>query len=184
MDAVYFLQLAEYNAWANGRIYAAAAELSDGERKAERPSFFGSIHATLNHILAGDRLWLARLMGGEHGIVRLDQQLYVDFEELRAARLTEDERLIAVVASFDESDLAGRLSYRNMAGEEKRLPIAQVLGHMFNHQTHHRGQIHGLISATSVAPPFPDLIHLNWDESAARRPEGRLEDRTIGRLFL
>ena len=169
MNVAYFRQMARYNAWANGRIYAAAAELSDAERKAKRPSFFGSIHATMNHIMVGDRVWLSRLADGPHGIASLDQELYADFEGLRAARVTEDERLIAIVDRYEEADLAGKLRYRNMAGEEKSLPMAQVLGHLFNHQTHHRGQIHGLFSATSVAPPSLDMIHLSWEEPAVRR---------------
>src|SRR5712692_7640106 len=123
MNVGYFRQLAQYNAWANGRIYTAAAELSDAERKARRPSFFGSIHATLNHILVGDRIWLSRLTGKPHGIGALDQELYADFEELRAARVSEDERLSAVVDSYAEADLAQRLNYRSMAGEEKSLPM-------------------------------------------------------------
>ena len=169
MNAGYFRQLAQYNAWANGRIYTAAAELSDRERKVKRPSFFGSIHATLNHILVGDRVWLSRLTGKPHGIAALDQELYADFEELHAARVSEDERLSAIVDSYAEADIAQRLNYRSMAGEEKSLPMVQVLGHVFNHQTHHRGQIHGLLSATNVAPPSLDMIHLVWEESAVRR---------------
>jgi uncharacterized damage-inducible protein DinB len=169
MNVAYFHQLAQYNAWANGRIYTAAAELSDTERKARRPSFFGSIHATLNHILVGDRIWLSRLVGRPHGIGALDQELYGDFEELRAARVTEDERLIAIVDSYDDGDLKGTLDYRNTAGQEKSTPLVQVLAHLFNHQTHHRGQIHGLLSATSVAPPSLDMIQLAWESPAARR---------------
>ena len=169
MNVGYFRQLADYNAWANGRIYTAAAELSDGERKAKRPSFFGSIHATLNHILVGDRIWLSRLTGRPHGIAALDQELYADFDELRAARVTEDERLSAIVDSYDEADLARHLSYRNMAGEDKCLPMVQVLGHLFNHQTHHRGQIHGLLSATNVAPPSLDMVHQTWETPADGR---------------
>lgn len=169
MNVACFRQLARYNAWANGRIYTAAAELSDAERKARRPSFFGSIHATLNHILVGDRIWLSRLTAGPHGIAALDQEIYADFEELRAARLTEDERLTAIVESYDEADLARKLTYRNMAGEDKCIPMVQVLGHLFNHQTHHRGQIHGLLSATSVAPPSLDMIQLEWEGTAVRR---------------
>src|SRR5438552_5436059 len=169
MKVGYFRPMAHYNAWANGRIYAAAAELSDTERKARRPSFFGSLHATLNHILVGDRIWLSRLTGKPHGIAALDQELYADFEDLRAARVSEDERLGAVIDSYAEADLAKDLSYRNMAGEEKSLPMAQVLGHIFNHQTHHRGQVHGLLSATLVAPPSLDMVHLTWAESPPRR---------------
>ena len=91
-----FANWPDYNAWANERIYAAAAELSDAERKAKRPSFFGSIHATLNHILVGDRVWLSppdgqapggRIVSKPDEITGLDQELYADFDALRAARV-------------------------------------------------------------------------------------------------
>jgi uncharacterized damage-inducible protein DinB len=160
MDIVYFRQLAQYNAWANWRVYEACAQLSDAERKAPRPCFFGSIHRTLNHILVGDRLWLSRLTAGDSGVTSLDQELYSDFAELRAARIREDERLIGVIGGYDE---AGSLSYRSMEGEAKRVPLVHVLGHIFNHQTHHRGQVHALLSGTPAAPPSLDLISLNWE---------------------
>ena len=163
MDIVYFRQLAQYNAWANWRIYEACAQLSDSERKAPRPCFFGSIHRTLNHILVGDRLWLSRLTASDSGVTSLDQELYGDFAELRAARIREDERLIGVICRYDEAELERSLSYRSMEGEAKRVPLAQVLGHVFNHQTHHRGQVHALLTGTPVAPPSLDLISLNWE---------------------
>jgi uncharacterized damage-inducible protein DinB len=175
MHSVYFRQLAQYNAWANWRIYEASAQLSDAERKAARPCFFGSIHRTLNHILVGDRVWLSRLTARESGITSLDQELYSDFGELRAARVTEDERLIGVVGSYDEAELAGFLSYRSMEGEDKRVPLVQVLGHVFNHQTHHRGQVHALLSATAAAPPSLDLILLGWDPDWGRSGADRLK---------
>jgi uncharacterized damage-inducible protein DinB len=163
MHIVYFRQLAQYNAWANWRVYEACAQLSDAERKAARPCFFGSIHQTLNHILVGDRLWLSRLTAGASGITSLDQELYGDFAELRAARIREDERLIGILDRYEEVEMAGFLSYRSMEGEAKRVPLVQVLGHVFNHQTHHRGQVHALLSGTPVAPPSLDLIALNWE---------------------
>ena len=172
MHSLYFRQLAQYNAWANWRLYEACAQLTDGERKTPRPCFFGSIHRTLNHILVGDRVWLSRLTVRESGITSLDQELYSDFDELRAARVTEDERLIGVIGGYEEAELAGVLCYRNMAGEDKRTPMVQVLGHVFNHQTHHRGQVHALLSGTSVAPPSLDLIYLGWDPDLARRDLG------------
>ena len=163
MHIVYFRQLAQYNAWANWRVYEACAQLSDAERKAPRPCFFGSIHRTLNHILVGDRVWLSRLTAGKRDIVSLDQELYSDFAELRAARIREDERLIGVLDRYDEAETAGFLSYNSMDGAAQRVPMVQVLGHIFNHQTHHRGQVHALLSGTPVAPPSLDLISLNWE---------------------
>ncbi len=170
MDAAYFRHLARYNAWANERIYAAAAGLSDQERKAKRPSFFGSIHATLNHILVGDRVWLSRLTARPGGplvskppeITGLNQELHENFDELRAARIAEDVRIAEVIARYSDADLAGTLDYANMAGEERHTPLVQVLAHLFNHQTHHRGQVHGLLSATRVAPPSLDMILMSW----------------------
>jgi uncharacterized damage-inducible protein DinB len=164
VNAAYFGELARYNAWANERLYASCGELADAERKAPRPAFFGSIHRTLNHLLVGDRVWLSRLVGEAHGIASLDQELYEDFSGLRAARGREDRRLITVVAGYDEAKLAGELAYRNMAGEDKRTPLLQLFGHMFNHQTHHRGQVHGMLSGTSVAPPPLDLLYMPWKE--------------------
>ena len=83
MHIVYFRQLAQYNAWANWRVYEACTRLPDAERKAARACFFGSIHQTLNHILVGDRLWLSRLTAGASGITSLDQELYGDFADLQ-----------------------------------------------------------------------------------------------------
>jgi uncharacterized damage-inducible protein DinB len=170
MNAAYFRQLARYNAWANERIYAAAAELSDAERKAERPSFFGSIHATLNHILVGDRVWMWRLNATPGGplpnrppeIKALNQELYENFDELRAERFREDRRIADHIAGYKDTDLGRRLNYTNMAGEERHTPMAQVLAHFFNHQTHHRGQVHGLLSHTRIAPPSLDMILMSW----------------------
>ena len=170
MDAAYFRQLANYNTWANERIYAAAAELSDQERKAKRPSFFGSIHATLNHILVGDRVWLWRLTAKPGTplpnrppeITGLNQELYENFDELRAARVKEDARIGDVIGRYGDADLARKLDYANMAGEERHTPMVQVLAHFFNHQTHHRGQVHGLLSHTRVPPPSLDMILMSW----------------------
>ena len=163
MEAAYFHRLGRYNAWANERLYAACAALSDEDRKRGRPSFFGSIHRTLNHILVGDRVWLSRLDGRPHGVKSLDQELYGDFGQLSAARRDEDARLTAVVGSYKNEDLKRYLAYRSMAGEAKSVPMAQVLGHLFNHQTHHRGQIHGLLSDTPVPPPSLDLVAFDWE---------------------
>ncbi len=171
MDAAYFRQLARYNAWANERIYAAAAELSDTERKARRPSFFGSIHATLNHILVGDRVWLSRLTAtpgrtpGQQARGNHRPQPGTLRRFRRAARRTgckEDARIADVVGRYADADLTGKLDYANMAGEERHTPLAQVLAHLFNHQTHHRGQVHGLLSDTHIAPPSLDMIQMSW----------------------
>jgi uncharacterized damage-inducible protein DinB len=103
------------------------------------------------------------MLGESHAIASLDQELYGAFDELRVARRAEDARLIAVIGGLDPAGLAGDLAYRNMAGEDRRQPLLQVLGHVFNHQTHHRGQIHGLLSGTRVAPPPLDISYFPWN---------------------
>lgn len=155
----HFRTFAGYNAWANKRLYDAAAKLPEAEYLKPRPAFFKSIHGTLNHILVGDRTWLGRLIGREPGILSLDQILYADLAGLRVARQAEDARLIAYVDRLSEAELLGSTSYRNMAGRPFTTPLAQALAHIFNHQTHHRGQVHDLLSQTGVAPPELDLIY-------------------------
>jgi uncharacterized damage-inducible protein DinB len=159
MNSSYFHRFGRYNAWANRRLYEACAALSAVDYRAKRPSFFGSIHATLNHILVGDRVWMGRLEGVASGIERLDQILYDEFADLKAARETEDARILGFVSGLGDDALAGILRYRNMAGEAQETPLTWVLAHLFNHQTHHRGQVHGMLSGTPVAPPALDLIY-------------------------
>ena len=102
-----FQQLAAYNRWANARLYAAALDLSDQAYRLHIGVFFGNLHGTLNHLLLTDRLWLKRLTGeGDHPN-RLDAILYEDRSELTRARITEDERLIAVVDKYDDAALEG-----------------------------------------------------------------------------
>ena len=164
MNSAYFHHLARYNAWANRRLYDACAQLSVEDYQAKRPSFFGSIHATLNHILVADRVWLSRFQNRVHDIKSLDQILYGDLARLRRAREAEDTRILDHVGILDDGALSGVLRYRTMAGEPQETPLAWTLAHFFNHQTHHRGQVHGLLSGTAVAPPPLDLIYFLREE--------------------
>ncbi len=158
MADAYFNLLARYNAWANERLYAACAALAESELKAKRRAFFGSIHATLNHILVGDRLWMSRLAGGTL-VLPLNKILYEKFAPLRAARRAQDALLLGLVDGIAASRLDEPLHYRNTKGEDFATPHRLVLGHLFNHQTHHRGQVHDMLSQTAVAPPELDLIY-------------------------
>lgn len=156
----YFLRLAAYNAWANRRLYAACAALDPAAYHAPRPAFFGSIHGTLNHILVGDRLWQARIRG-EVLSLALDHELCADLPSLGAARVAEDARIVETVAGLTAERIAAPLHYANVRGDAFATPMAVVLGHLFNHQTHHRGQVHDLLSQTAVAPPSLDLIYFH-----------------------
>jgi len=88
--------LAGYNAWANRRLYDAAAELDDADYRADHGAFFSSVHGTLNHLLVGDRIWMHRFTGEGPSLTKLDAILYEDFAELRAAREAEDDRIAAM----------------------------------------------------------------------------------------
>lgn len=158
MTPDHFQTFARYNAWANDRLYAACAQLPDADFRASRQAFFGSILGTLNHILIGDRAWLGRIEGVPSGITRLDEILFADLAELKQARVAEDERILKLTEALDTEALSRDLEYRTVAGTEHRTPLVWVLSHMFNHQTHHRGQAHALLSQTAVKPPPLDLI--------------------------
>ncbi|MHA1566285.1 MAG: DinB family protein [Alphaproteobacteria bacterium] len=155
----HFRRFAQYNAWANGRLYDACGMLPEPEYLAERGAFFGSIHGTLNHILVGDRAWMARLEGVASTITSLDEILHRDLASLRGAREQEDGRIIAYVDGLSAARLAEDLHYASVAGDRFVTPVGQVLAHLFNHQTHHRGQVHDLLSQTNVAPPPLDLMY-------------------------
>jgi uncharacterized damage-inducible protein DinB len=160
-DLAYFRTLARYNQWANRRLYAAAAALPEHDYMRALPSYFGSLHATLNHLLVGDRLWMARLTDhSETRIASLDQILYADLVGLRVAREAEDARIITYADDLDEPTLNSTLRYKTVKGDAHSTPLRLVLGHVFNHQTHHRGQCHGLLSTLGVKEPPPlDLIY-------------------------
>ncbi len=156
----HFVTFARYNAWANARLYDACGALPETDYYARRPAaFFGSLHGTLNHILVGDRAWMRRLTGEGEAPSSLDAELYPTFDALRAARDAEDERIRAFVEGLDEAGLARTVSYHSMTGGADARPVAELLVHLFNHHTHHRGQAHALLSASGAEPPPLDLIY-------------------------
>jgi uncharacterized damage-inducible protein DinB len=150
---------AHYNAWANARLYDAASKLSDTDYRADRGAFFKSMHGTLNHLLVGDRIWMRRLTGTGEAPNALDTILHEDFSALRAARRNEDERIIQYIAGLSESDLCSRIRFRTVVNPQTiEQDLAPALAHFFNHQTHHRGQAHGLLTAITGDAPSFDLI--------------------------
>lgn len=153
----HFQMLALYNTLANRRIYDACALLSDVERKRARPAFFKSIHGTLNHIMVGDRIWLTRFAGENIPSTRLDAILYEDFAELSAVRTLEDRRIENFAAGLTEEFIKGTIKYVNNQGKLYEDPVELLITHFFNHQTHHRGQIHDMLTQTEIAPPVLDM---------------------------
>ncbi len=158
-----FRRMAAYNRWANARLYEAVGKLSPEEFAAPRSGFFPSLVKTLNHILVGDTVWMGRLDGTGSSINGLDEILHADLAALTAARVAMDIRIIAFVDALAPARLEEDLVYRTVAGDPMRTHVAQVLAHFFNHQTHHRGQAHAMLSSTKVAPPVLDLIYFLRD---------------------
>ena len=153
--------LAAYNRWMNERLYALCAELPDAERKRDRGAFFRSIHGTLNHLLLGDRIWLARFRGEPYAVQSLDQELYADFEELRSERERTDREITRFVTELAPAAFEGTLHYTSIVNPAPRsLPFWLALTHFFNHQAHHRGQLTTLLVQAGVDPGVTDLIWL------------------------
>ena len=155
----YFEQRAAYNRWANARLYEAALSLSEADYRRDAGAFFKSMHGTLNHLLLTDRLWLKRLTGeGEHPN-QLNAIIHEDRRALAAARADEDDRIVTYVASLDEAALDELQAYATTSGKPYEQKRSDILAHLFNHQTHHRGQAHTILSiVTGREPPQLDLL--------------------------
>jgi uncharacterized damage-inducible protein DinB len=150
-------QYARYNRLANEALYEACAALSDEERRRDLGAFFTSVHGTLNHLLLGDRIWMTRFEGGAHVSTNLNAILFDDFAALRSARADMDRRIEAFFAALPARFLDRTLRYVNNAGIESADPASVIVPHFFNHQTHHRAQVHTLLSQLGRDPPVLDL---------------------------
>lgn len=148
---------ARYNCLANAKLYEACAGLSDEERRRDLGAFFRSVHGTLNHLLLGDRIWMTRFEGGSHPSTGLDAVLFEEFAALRHARVAMDRRIEAFFTNLPAGFLEQTLRYVNNAGVDSEDPVEVILPHFFNHQTHHRGQVHTLLSQLGRDPPVLDL---------------------------
>ncbi len=158
MDLVsHFQMLAHYNTVANERLFAKCAGLDDAEYRKPRPGSLGSIHGLLNHLLLSDRIWMARFEGAGVSTPNLSTVVFDEFPAMRSARAEQDALIEAFFARLEPGFLEQSFSYINNAGRHyvEEAPVA--IGHFFNHQTHHRGQVHVMLSQTPVQPPSLDL---------------------------
>jgi uncharacterized damage-inducible protein DinB len=148
--------MAHNNAWANHRLLAACARLTPAELVAPRTGFFPSLRATLNHILIIDRFYVDAMEGGTLGPAAwADPEPCATVAALQQAQTEVDRRLIAVVAGLDAAGL-DRIVAVNRITRVQHERMDRLLLHLFQHQTHHRGQAHAMLSGTSVAPPQLD----------------------------
>lgn len=154
--------MARYNQWANARLFDTVAGLSDDDYRQDRGAFFGSIHATLNHILVGDRLWTSRILGEYHGLSGLDQILHDEFDNLSSARNSMDEHIVRLVDRLSvgmDGGLDKEVPYRTVKdGEKHSSPARHIFLTLFNHQTHHRGQVHCMLTQAGVEVPALDVV--------------------------
>lgn len=152
--------MARYNQWMNENLYSVCAELTDDMRKADRGLFFGSVHGTLNHLLLTDKLWLGRFIREPFEVESLDQELFADFPSLREARADTDRLILEWTAGLTEAELASDLEYRSVSQAVPRsLPMWIAVTHLFNHQTHHRGQVTAVLSQLGRDYGVTDLIN-------------------------
>jgi uncharacterized damage-inducible protein DinB len=152
-----FRTLARYNKVANARLYEQCGKLELAEFRRERRGSFGSIHALLNHTLLGDRIWMSRFAGGGSTTPPLNTILFETFAELSAARSEQDAGIESFFANVDDGFVSRSLSYTNSLGKDCTDSAPHAVLHFFNHQTHHRGQVHVMLSQTDVRPPSLDM---------------------------
>jgi uncharacterized damage-inducible protein DinB len=149
----HFVMMAKYNAWANARLFRMAGALPDNLYRKNVGVYFKSLHGTLNHLLLTDRIWMHRLTGeGDHP-EKLDAVLFEELASLHTARLKEDERIAAFVQSLTEPQLEETWNYRTQNGTPHQQRRRDILSHLFNHETHHRGQAHAILTILGVAEP-------------------------------
>jgi uncharacterized damage-inducible protein DinB len=156
--------MARYNRWQNESMGRAMEGLSLAALTRDRKAFFGSILATANHIIWADTMWLSRLDGlaGPGCDMQSGLQLTPTFAAWSAERFRADGRLTTWAEGLSQVDLAGNLTwYSGAIGAEVTRPMGLIVTHMFNHQTHHRGQIHAMLTAAGAKTEDTDLFLMN-----------------------
>lgn len=156
----HFDLLARYNVWATARLLGAVAAVPDAAYRHDVGLFFRSIHGTLNHLLVGEHLlWFVRFAEGRSPTVALDAEVEPARAQLDARLREGAARWAPLIASFSPDRWDGTLDYTTMRGTAASLPFAATLAHVFNHGTHHRGQITAALTALGHPSPELDLVY-------------------------
>jgi uncharacterized damage-inducible protein DinB len=164
IGVAYVRQMARYNRWQNESLFAVADRLPDEERRRERGAFFGSIHGTLNHLLWADAMWLSRFAGTPRpaaaGIAD-SVRLHENWDELKRERAVCDAAIMAWAEALDPGWLEGDLTwYSGSAKRDVTRPKALLATHLFNHATHHRGQVHCMLTQAGAKAHVSDLAFM------------------------
>jgi uncharacterized damage-inducible protein DinB len=160
IDRGFVQHMARYNRWQNESLYGVADKLSPAERQRERGAFFGSIHKTLSHLLWGDQMWMWRLAGVPRpaGGIPESATLYSDWDRLKAERIAFDGEIVAWSDRIDDAWLNADMTYYSLAANgDVSQPHWVLVNHLFNHQTHHRGQVHCMLTQAGGRPSDTDL---------------------------
>ncbi len=157
-DGNYTILMAQYNRWMNQKIYAHCSQLSDEELKRDRGAFFKSIHATLNHIMYGDKAWMGRFVQQVFTGAKLGDELYSNFDDLRRERERMDEWILEWAGPVDSEWLQAPFAFTSgIDGKTRTMPAWTLVTQMFNHQTHHRGQVSTLLTQMGIDPGSTDI---------------------------
>lgn len=167
MDArAHFLQLARYNVWATRRLLDAVALVSEADYRKDCGLFFKSIHGTLNHLLVGEHmLWYPRFAKGVSPKLELDSEVEPDRDRLSQALKGGAANWLPLIESWPDERFDSQLSYQTSKGVSQSLPFSSTLAHVFNHSTHHRGQISAVLTQLDLPAPVLDLVALLQEES-------------------
>jgi uncharacterized damage-inducible protein DinB len=158
--------MARYNAWQNTSVYGAAASLGDAERRRDRGAFFGSIHGTLSHLMWGDGIWMHRFDGLPRpaGGIADSAACYPDWEPMAARRSALDGEIIAWAERLRQEWLDASTTWITSSRNAEMTRSNWVLAtHFFNHQAHHRGQVHAMLTAAGVKPGVTDLVFMEME---------------------
>jgi uncharacterized damage-inducible protein DinB len=166
MMKAHCLSMARYHGWAFERLFGALGGVSDTDFAADAGLFFGSLHGTLNHLLLGDLVWFGRFVGQPHPARSLAQQIEADRSALAARVRAQAARWIELVDGADAALIGSRLHYANMAGTPCDTPWAATLLHVFNHGTHHRGQMSAVLTRLGQPAPEMDYVYFLREQGA------------------
>lgn len=165
----HYTMFAAYNSWANDRLFQSATALTAEEYKRDVGAFFHSMNGTLNHVLVADRIWMHRFTGEGERPAALDTILYDTLDSLHVARKAEDRRISRYIDRLEAHDLVHMLRYTpTTPSKPMALHLSSALSHFFNHQTHHRGQAHTILSILGKEPPPLDILYFLREDAGKR----------------